>query len=234
MQCNAVQWCLPPCISQIALHCSIFLPDSARARVQTASTRLQRRWQSGSTQTRKRRGRALSVPLPVRIWPQPQVPWFGNPATNLNTICFGWDGGGGTSKTEPAIHPLKCCPNPLDQILLDFGTDLETYSQGSWAKLISDITASKFVCPIVWSFIVWWNQSNSSFSRQQLQVFGQSGANGQSATPLRPIARSSDSATAMLSRPMSVMATQFRWLHAQINHPAKMQPIQVTFGGIDF
>ena len=90
-------------------HC---LPDSVRARVQTTSTRLQRRWQSGSTQTRKRRGRAPSVPLPVRIWPQPQVPWFGNPATNLNTICAGWDGGGGQAKPNPsanqkAIHPSE-------------------------------------------------------------------------------------------------------------------------------
>ena len=78
----------------------------------------------------------------------------------------------------------------------------------------------------------------------QKLVSGQSGANGPSATPLHPMARSSDSATAsMLLRLLPVMATQLRRLHALMlgaaqtlcraserqNPFAKTPPVQVDF-----
>ena len=47
----------------------------------------------------------------------------------------------------------------------------------------------------------------------QLLVFGQSGANGPSATPLVSMARSSDFETVMRSRLLPAMATQLRPLH---------------------
>ena len=69
---------------------------------------------------------------------------------------------------------------------------------------------------------------------QVLLAPGQSGANGLTATPLCSMARSSDSATAtMLLRPLPVMATQLRQLHAWslllINHLVKTSPVQVSF-----
>merc|ERR1712179_568567 len=46
-------------------------------------------------------------------------------------------------------------------------------------------------------------------------AFGQSGANGRGVTPHRPIAQSSDSATATMLPPLLLaMATQLRRLHA--------------------
>ena len=53
------------------------------------------------------------------------------------------------------------------------------------------------------------------FSCQQVLAFGQNGGNGQSATPPAPVARSSDFATAMLSRLLPAMATPLRQLRAQ-------------------
>ena len=65
--------------------------------------------------------------------------------------------------------------------------------------------------------------------RLQLLGSGQSGANGRSATPLRPIARSSGLATVpMLPRLLLAKATQLRRLHAhQVTH-LKMNTIKKT------
>ena len=88
-------------------HC---LPDSARARVQTASTRLQRHWQSDSTQTLEWRGRAPSVPLPVRMWHQPQVPWLGNPVTLFALGGTEEEGNQNGTRQPTERHPSEFFP----------------------------------------------------------------------------------------------------------------------------
>ena len=114
---------------------SEYFPDSARRMVQTASSRLQRHWQLGSTQTLKWRVRAQSVPLPVQISPQPQqVPWFANPVTRVNCETQR------LIDQQPSSFVFPCCslslrPASVTSPLYDvLGHTNHTFSESSRSK----------------------------------------------------------------------------------------------------
>ena len=118
---------------------------------------------------------------------------------------------------------------PLDQWTYGTGVPWTNGPMDRWTNATNGP-----ICNLVWlnSFLgLPWLKP---ISFQQLLVFGRSGANGQSALHLAPVARSSDSATAtMLSRLLTVMAIQLRQLHASrsppINQLVKMLSIQVAY-----